>query len=207
MWYPATVTTAPTSTAVTLEQVKAQCQIAVGDTSRDDQLNQLIKAVQSQVERYCAIRVVPQTVTLPCDAFSDFCRVPEAPIKQVESVKYSDPAGVEQTLPAEIYEVRKDGLSPSIALKHGKAWPEILPRSRITVSLVAGFDPVPADLVAAMLLMIAKQFSFSRSDLLKRREDVEGIGSTQWAGAVEVSSALDRAAQDMLEPFRCWPLT
>jgi uncharacterized phiE125 gp8 family phage protein len=150
MWYPSTVT-APAAEPVTLDEVKQQCLI---ETTDDDLLlGRLIKAARSHVEKYCNARWAEQTVVCQCDSFTDFTRLSEGPLKSVTSISYVDPSGEAQTLDAAVYDPRKDGLEPSIALKPGQSWPAIQPGSRITVTAVFGGD-VPEEVKHAMLVFI-----------------------------------------------------
>lgn len=151
MWYPSTVAEAPSTEPVTLDEVKAQCLV---DSSDDDALlRRLIKVARSHVEKYCNARWAEQTLTCQCDSFADFARLPEGPLKSVTSIEYVDAAGETQTLDEAVYELHKDGLEPSIALKPGQSWPVIKPGSRITLTAVFGGD-VPAEVHHAMLVFI-----------------------------------------------------
>ena len=151
MWYPSTVTVAPTTEPVTLDEVKKQC--LVESTDDDALLTRLIKAARSHVEKYCNARWAEQTLACQCDSFVDFARLPEGPLKSVTSISYVDAAGDAQTLDEAVYEARKDGLEPSIALKPGQRWPAILPGSRITLTAVFGGD-LPDAVHHAMLVFI-----------------------------------------------------
>jgi uncharacterized phiE125 gp8 family phage protein len=206
MWYPATVITPASNDPVSLAQAKTQCRITAGDTSFDDQLNLLISAARAHVENYCCIRLVTQTIRMKSDGFCEFSRLPDAPIQSVVSVKYLDTSGTETTLAGANYELRNEGLAPSISCAFNTQWPTIQMGSRVTVEAIAGYSAVPSDIVSAILLIVSKSFSFSRSDMLKRSETVEGIGSTTWGGVVEMTAAVTGAVQTLLEPYRCWPL-
>ncbi|MFC3209206.1 head-tail connector protein [Aquamicrobium soli] len=151
MWYPSTVTEAPTTEPVTLDEVKQQCLVDSADD--DDLLKRLIKAARSHVEEYCNARWAEQTLACQCDNFADFSRLSEGPLKSVTSVQYVAATGETQTLDASVYEARKDELEPSIALKPGQRWPSILPGSRITLTAVFGGD-VPDAVHHAMLVFI-----------------------------------------------------
>lgn len=189
------------------EAARRQCGLASDDASHDAQLNLLIAAARAHIEKYCGIRLPAQTVVVPCDSFSDLSRVPEAPAKDVVAIHYVDGAGQEQAVDPAVYRLRPDGLRPSIVLVHGNRWPSTQPGSRVEVELVSGYDSLPKDLEAALLLMVGAHFSFARDDLLKRREDVDGIGSTQWGGIVEVNQAIKSTVETLLENYRCWPLS
>lgn len=157
MWYQATITTAATSEPVTLEEVKAQG--IVDHTDDDDLIERLIATARDHVEHYCGVRFASQTVETKCDCFADLRRLPEAPVSSVTSITYVDVAGATQTLQTDVYELRKDGLEPSIALKYGQVWPTVQPGSRITVTAVVGYDAAPEAVSHAMLMLVATWYS------------------------------------------------
>jgi uncharacterized phiE125 gp8 family phage protein len=206
MWYPATVTVAPASEPVTAAQVKQQCGIATADTSYDDMITRMILAERGFVERYCDIKIVTQTVSMKCDSFSEFKRLPVSPIQSVTSISYVDVDGVTQALDAAVYEARLEGLAPSIVLKYNQVWPTTQVGSRITIIAVAGYATVPSELVSAMLLRIGRLFVFGGPSQMVRKRVVEGVGSVE----IEATGALDKSLNDtvasLLENFRSWAL-
>jgi len=157
MWYPSTVIVAPTTEPVPLDEVKAQCGILPAETHFNDMLTRLIKAARSHVEHYCNARWAEQALACQCDSFRDFARLSEGPLKSITSVQYVDAAGDTQTLDEAVYDARKDGLEPSIALKPSQSWPAIRPGSRITLTAVFGGD-VPAEVHHAMLMFVDDAF-------------------------------------------------
>lgn len=157
MWYPASIVTPASAEPVSAAEVKEQ---AIIDSADDDAtVTHLISAARSHVEAYCGIRLAEQIVAIRCDRFTDFERLPEAPAQDIESITYIDPAGSEQTLSETAYQLHDDGLEPSIALKPGQVWPAIQPRSRITVTLLVGYEDLPAAIKHAMLMWIAGNYA------------------------------------------------
>lgn len=156
MWYPSTVTVAPTTEPVTLAEVKAQCLIESDDD--DAPLTRLIKAARSHVEEYCNARWAEQTIVCQCDRFTDFARLSEGPLKSVTSIAYVDASGATQTIDEAVYEACIDGLEPSIQLKPGQSWPAIRPGSRITLTAVFG-GTLPDSVHHAMLVFIDSAYS------------------------------------------------
>lgn len=157
MWYPSNVTTPPAGEPVTLAQAQAQCGVLAEEAFFTDQLNGLIKAARAHIELYTGVRFASQTIAAECSGFGDLARLPEGPLSSVTSIEYVDAEGVAQTLPDSVYEPRKDGYEPSIALKFGASWPQIRPGSRIKVTAVYG-GIVEEDVRLAMLLFIADKF-------------------------------------------------
>lgn len=153
MWYPAATTVAAAGEPVTSDEVKAQTDI---DFTDDDSLiTMLIKRTRAFVEKYTGTRLASQTVSVKCDSFADMERFPEAPVTSVTSISYVDTEGATQTLAGTVYELRADGLEPSIVLKYGQSWPATQSGSRITVVAVVGYSAAPDDVKGAMLLYIA----------------------------------------------------
>lgn len=203
MWYPATVTSAGTA-PILLADAKRQLRVA---TSDDDTLIQgMLDAALAQAEAYCGIRIGQPTLSLKCDSFEDFGRIPEAPIRSVTSVTYIDTAGNTQTLSTDVYEARLEGLAPAIVLKYGQQWPATRMGSRITVVVDAGYASLPANIKSAVLLLLSKLYPLAKSDVLVRSETIEGVGATQWGGAVELTGIIADTAYSLLEPYRNWPL-
>jgi uncharacterized phiE125 gp8 family phage protein len=157
VWYPSRTAEAATSEPVTLEEAKAQG--IVDHTDDDLLLGRLIKAARDHVEHYCGVRLASETIEAKCDCFADFCRLPEAPVSSVTSITYVDVAGATQTLSTDVYEVRLEGLDPSIVLKYGQAWPAIQPGSRITLTAAVGYDSAPEAARHAMLMLVATWYT------------------------------------------------
>lgn len=157
MWYPTMITEAATSEPITLAEVKAQ---GIVDHSDDDELlGRLIKAARDHVEHYCGVRFASQTIEAQCNRFADLCRLPEAPVTSVTSIIYIDGSGDAKTLDETIYQLRPDGLEPSVALAYGKQWPAVQPGSRITLTAVVGYDNAPEAVRHAMLMLVATWYA------------------------------------------------
>lgn len=204
MWYPASVTAAPAAEPVTLAQVKHQCGVALSDTDSDAAFNRMIATERGYVEKYCGIKIVTQTLTLKCDSFCNFNRIPIGPLQSVGSITYVDVDGADQTLATSVYEVRADGFETSIVLKFGQSWPTIQRGSRITVVAVAGFPAVPSELVSAIILRISSKFWSIGQDPTLRLEHIDGVIRKDWDQTGAMDKAAQQAVQDLLENFRCW---
>jgi uncharacterized phiE125 gp8 family phage protein len=157
MWYPAKITVAAANEPITLDEVKAQ---GIVDHSDDNAiLGRLIKAARDHVEHYCGVRFASQTIEAKCDCFADLCRLRESPVSSLTSISYVDVAGATQTVAATVYELRADGLEASITLRYGQAWPTIQPGSRITLTVVVGYESAPEAVRHAMLMLVATWYA------------------------------------------------
>jgi uncharacterized phiE125 gp8 family phage protein len=157
MWYGATIATPATDPIVT--DVEAKAQLRVDHSDEDTLIGSIRQAACAHVELYCGVRFNSQTLTLKCDAFADFARLPEGPIASITSITYVDVDGATQTLATSVYELRADGYEAAIVLKFNQSWPTPRVGSQITVTAVAGAAAAPADVKAATLLLIGHLYA------------------------------------------------
>jgi uncharacterized phiE125 gp8 family phage protein len=176
MWSPAVVTVAPTVEPVTLAQASAH--VRSPDTD-DDMITRLITVARMHVENRAGIRLPTQTLAIKCETFDDLAKLPTAPIQSITSVVYVDTDGASQTLAGSVYEARLEGLEPQIVLKFNESWPSIQDRSRITVTAVAGYTTIPAELAHAVLMILGALYM-----------DRESTGEAS-ASAVDISALIE----------------
>jgi uncharacterized phiE125 gp8 family phage protein len=151
MWYASTVATPASDPIVTSAEAKLHAKIE--DDADDSEVDLLLAAAAAHIEKYCGARFMAQTLTLKCDAFADFARLPDGPIASISSITYLDTDGATQTLSGTVYELRANGYEAAIVLKYNQVWPFVRPGSQITVTAVAGAASAPADVKAAALLL------------------------------------------------------
>lgn len=157
MWYPASIVMPPEDEPITLASAKLFCRVDHDD--EDDLIRGLIASARAECEKICGSRLGRQTISIKCDGFGDFERLPEAPIGPVSQIAYIDAAGDAQTLDGSIYELRQDGLEASIVLKPSQRWPAIQPGSRVTLTAVSGYECPPENMLLAMRLMIESTYA------------------------------------------------
>lgn len=84
-----------------------------------------------------------------CFPFSGVWRLPRAPLRKVESIRYLDDAGAEQTLATSVYRVVQRGETEPglIELAYGQSWPTTYPvMGAVRARFVAGYaTPFSAD--------------------------------------------------------------
>jgi uncharacterized phiE125 gp8 family phage protein len=157
MWRSAKVTSPPSAEPISLDDAKRQCRIGPTDTNFDVELGRLSKAARDHVESYCGMRFAEWAAVMECDSFADFVALPEAPLKAITSVAYTDLMGDEQTLDPSVYGVGGSRFAPSITLNPGQVWPQIEHGSAIVVSATVGGD-VPESVGHAMLIFVSDSF-------------------------------------------------
>jgi uncharacterized phiE125 gp8 family phage protein len=190
--------TAPAAAPLTLAEAKAHLRVNHDD--EDALINGLIDAVRGHVDGkdgFLGRALVTQTWELVLDKFpAAEIKIPLPPLQTVESIKYDDGAGLEQTLAANQYSV-DNASEPGWVMPVTARWPTTLDAiNAVRIRFVAGYAPdansppdlaanVPGAIKAAMLLLIGS--------LYEHREAIV-IGQT----AVQIPWG----AEQLLRPFR-----
>ncbi|MBD9376193.1 hypothetical protein [Pseudoxanthomonas sp. PXM04] len=166
------LTTAPNAQVVTTAEARAQADLY--GTSHDARLEAMIAGVVSGLDGYggeLGRALVEQEWELAIDTFpsSALC-LPLPPLLSVESVKYIDPEGAEQTLAPAAYTVEpgEHGFAMPV---HGTRWPATRAQPlAVRVRFKAGYgstgDKVPAAIRSAILLRVADLFENRESTIV-----------------------------------------
>lgn len=152
--------TAPVAEPVSVEQARAQCRVDGAES--DAMLTLLISQARKLAEHKTGRGFSPATWELSLDSFPAEIILPISPLVSVESVKYLDAAGAEQTLSAAAYLADTRSLPARIVPALGASWPATaaLP-SAVRVRFIAGHaanDPDLDPLRGWMLLAIGTWF-------------------------------------------------
>lgn len=148
-------TNAPTSQPVSIFDARLHC--AITDDTHDILLAGLIRSATQWVEQYLGARIMPQGVKITLPAFPK--SLPVYPIISVDSVKYDDVDGVEQTLAASEYNVSPTGLRPLIS--PATAWPAVSGSkpNPVRIEATVGFSTVPDPIKRAILVMVQEMYA------------------------------------------------
>lgn len=149
--------TAPATKPVTTAEAKAQCRV---DSSDEDTLiDTYIAAATSFVEFYTGRALISQTWELVLDDFSDAILIPKGPVVSITSVKYFDTADVEQTLAADQYALDSASDPAWLVRPDDVTYPEVADGvNNVIIRFVAGYSTLPAEIKAAILVLIASWF-------------------------------------------------
>lgn len=156
------VSVASPAEPISIEQAREQCNLLADETEFDGKLDLLITTARRHVEKVCGLYFGTRAAVLSSDTFSDFSRLPVAPVTAIASIGYIDPDGASQVVPEESYELvsdGEDGIEPAVIPAYGVSWPAIQPGSQITLTLSAGFVETPEPVHHAMLLWISDAFA------------------------------------------------
>jgi uncharacterized phiE125 gp8 family phage protein len=164
--------TAPNAQVVTTAEASAHVN-AYG-TAQNARLEAMIAGVVSSLDGYhgeLGRALIEQEWELALDAFpsSAIC-LPLPPLLTVESVKYIDPDGAEQTLASSAYTV-EPGEHGFVMPAYGTSWPTIRAQPlAVRVRFKAGYgtagDKVPAAIRSAILLRVADLFENRESTIV-----------------------------------------
>lgn len=175
-------------------------------------ITSLIKAARRKVEQFTGRSLIKRTVELAQTSFyEDAVRlrfydlvhpaysprivIPYGPVGAIDSVKYTDEDGVEQTLASDQYKVNRYIDPPEIVPAYDVTWPDVRSSAEfdsVRVRYEAGYsaddsppNAVPDDMQQAMLLYIAHYF-----------ENREAVANLNTMGELPLG------AIHLLEPYR-----
>lgn len=156
---------------VTLAEARLQCKVDSDDTSHDALITGLITAAREFAEHYTGRALASQTLEMALDCFpgvsewsigkctpdpmDDFIDLDMPPVATITSVKYTDTAGVEQTVSSGDYALSLYGDSRRVAPTYGKYWPTTrdIPNA-VRILYVTGYTTAPKAVKAAILLHV-----------------------------------------------------
>lgn len=129
------------------------------------QIEGLITAAREYAENFCSRAFLTQTWDLVLDAFpAGVLELPKAPLQSIESVKYIDSDGAEQTLAASAYKVDAVTDPGRIAPAYGTIWPVTRAEpNAVTIRFIAGYgdaaESVPQAIKHAITLMVGHLYA------------------------------------------------
>lgn len=160
----------------------ALCPVSLGDAKRhlivshaedDARIYEMVQAATRLLEDHTSRQLLTATWTLYADCFTPCIELRVCPVQSVESVKYIDADGEQQTLDPESYIVDTASEPARIVPAYGTVWPRTQRRiNAVEVEFVAGYgEPhqVPRTAKQAVLLLTGHWYA--------NREAVGTVGS------------------------------
>lgn len=199
-------TVAPVDPVISLDEAKALLRVT--GSADDAIITTLIAAATGHLDGWSGIlgrALVSQTWRQDFCGFKDKMRLPLAPAASIVGVTYQDVADNQQALSSSAYSLYSDAIGPYLARKSSYAWPSTYDRvDSVSVTYVAGTAAVdlPPPIKLAITLMVARTYQFARSDLMLKREVVQGVGEFEYGGGVDVTKAIDNSIMEMIAPYR-----
>lgn len=130
----------PVNMAVSLADARNAAR--VNGTDLDGELETHVRALTAEAEHYTGRAIINRTYRITLDEFPDAIELPSTPLASVSSVsvKYIDPAGLEQTLDPADYIVDDKSEPGYIVPGVDLAWPETRVRiNAVNVVAVCGY--------------------------------------------------------------------
>lgn len=197
--------TAPAEEPISLADAKSH--LGIIGTADDARVSLWITAARQHLELLLGRVFVTQTWELVLDAFpAREIDLEVTPVQSIESVKYDDVNGVEQTMDAGDYVL--DAVSyPGWLMPIASAWPSTIEAvNAVRIRFVAGYGAaavVPAPIRQAILLMIGAYRSQSGA-----YASVSSIGHGEtrvsyfdWRSGGDSQSGIPQAAMALVRPY------
>ena len=150
--------TQPSAEPVLLADVKAQLSIATADTLVDAIITRRITEARQFAENFMGRTIMPCQWEVVLDQFADKMELYYPPATVVDSVKYIDTAGVEQTLSSSIYTLDSDSVPNFVRLGYEQDWPETRDYpNAVRIRYTAGYAnaaAVPGPIKEAIMLTV-----------------------------------------------------
>lgn len=156
--------TPPSTEPLTLAQAKAH--LRVDFNADDDYISALITVARQAVENYCRISLLTQTRQSVRNEFRQINYLDYGPVQSIDSIKYIDVLGVEQTLDSAVYKLQRSDDYDYFILAPSQQYPIVGSyESGIAIQYQCGYSSssdIPKPILQAMLLHIG--------DLYENRE-------------------------------------
>jgi uncharacterized phiE125 gp8 family phage protein len=193
-----------------------EVRVRLGIEDGDDVLDPLIAAACAQIEpplgwvgRAFGLQTLEQRGAWFADEWcGEELRLRFPPLVAVNSVKYLDDDGVEQTLDPSGYEVLGIGDAARIVLPYAGSWPSIrwAPEA-VRVEYEAGYEADAPQLEPAknaVALAVKQLLTLSTRDLYVSQVNVPGVGSRNYVLSDVAGKLLGSAVDGLLRPYRVW---
>lgn len=171
---PARLITPPAALAVSLDAARDAAR--ADGTDLDAEITQHVRAITEEAEHETGRAFIEQTWRVTLDAFPAQIMLPNPPLMSVESIKYYDAEGVQQTLAETEYEVNSASEPATVKPAYGKSWPSTAIRSdAVQVQYKCGYgadeSSVPESVKGYILARVAEAYGQVPNERLPRLLD------------------------------------
>lgn len=166
------LTSPPAVEPLTLTEAKAH--LRVSGTDDDATVASYLAAARIRFERETGRQLITAEYTLRLDRFPagmESIKLPRPPLQEVDEIRYTDPAGDEQTLvEGTDYIVDTDREPGEIRLAYDMTWPSTrLQPNAVEIDFTAGYGDAETDideLIRGAIRLMLGQFFEYREDLI-----------------------------------------
>lgn len=155
-------------------------------TEEDALVASLVKSSREFAEGFTNRALITQTWKLTLDCFPTTILLPKPPLQSVVSIKYTDTAGVEQTVSAADYQVDITSEPGRVVPAWGKYWPTTRGElNAVRITFTCGYGDaasVPEAIKQAVLLMVGGGYE-NRESIITGTivDDNPAVKSLLWA--------------------------
>lgn len=146
---------------ITLQEAKLHCKVItdlqdVEPYAEDSLITSWITTAREVAEHYTGRALAPQTLEMAFHCFPDDSFMLDLPpVASITSIKYTDIAGVEQTVSPSLYLVSSYGDARLVSLTYDSEWPDTRDEPEaVRVRYVTGYTSTPAAVKSALKLMV-----------------------------------------------------
>jgi len=149
----------PNQEPITLAEAKLHLSVDAALVAEDSLITGLIASARQQAEHRLGRALITQQWRFTMDAFPAFIDLPYPDLQSVQSIKYLDSDGVQQTLAVSEYQVITSGMIGRVQPAYGKRWPSgrVQPEA-VWVDYICGYGApgdVPQSIKAWILMAVA----------------------------------------------------
>ncbi|MGO4304196.1 head-tail connector protein [Cupriavidus sp. RAF12] len=159
---------------VTLAEAKGH--IKVVDAAEDADIAAMIATAREFAEHYTGRALASQTLEMALDEFpgSRGCiDLDMPPVASVTSIKYTDAAGVEQTVPANAYSLSLYGASRRVSPAYSVCWPITqCIADAVRIRYVTGYQALPKAARSAILLLVGHLYENRQTVSAMKLEEI-----------------------------------
>ncbi len=134
-------TSQPTGLVVSVEAVKEQTEVEVGDLTREAMLERFIRAATIFIESRTSRFLLPIDLEWKMQGWTDPICLPAAPIRSITELVYLDELHVEQTVDPSEYVFQRTNFGAALHFDEDYTLPTLSSRpDRVTTRFKAGHD-------------------------------------------------------------------
>lgn len=193
--------TPPQYEPVTLTQAKLQCRVEPAVTDDDALIALLISTARQRAEHELMRSLMRQTWEVALDDWGDGIELAYPPVLAIDSVKYIDTAGTEQTLAANQYSLDRDREPGWLVPAYGVTWPAVLDTpNAVRVRYRAGYSDDASETTqqAAVPAAIKHWILIQVASLYAHREQI--------VAGVSIAELPTRFVAGLLDRYRIYSL-
>ncbi len=201
------VTAAATHNMTDLDTIKDELMLTKTDASRDAVLNRYIVEASAAAENYCNRVFVVETILdqffprrdPPFQVVADGIdplQLSRSPIASLASVTEDGTALIENT------DFLKDAARGQLIRLDVNGYPKRWNALPISVQYDGGYLPLPADVTASGIRMVAQRHFARIRDPLVKSEVVDGIGRTDYITSNSAEGNMPTDVIDLLDNYR-----